>query len=144
MFNKFGLALFVTVALAAFTAALPHFQPHRRNITPLPTVSLGKRNTLTRDDGVIDMEKAVHSVLKTKNKHKQNLLNLQRNSALGLNLPGNVRDTFRFVPSSSPTWLSDDRHRRPRSTFGRTLQDWFRTADGPATRDRLDRTNNDW
>jgi hypothetical protein len=100
MLNKSGLALFVAVALAAFTAALPHFQHHRRNITPLTTISLGKRNTLTRDDGTIDMEKAALSVLRTKIKHEQNFLNLQRNSVLGLNLPGNVRDTFRFVPSS--------------------------------------------
>ena len=96
MLNKSGLALFVTVALAAFTAALPHFQPHRRHVTPLTTISLGKRNTLTRDDGTFDMEKAARSVLRTKNKHKQNLLNLQRNSVS----EANVRDTFRFVPSS--------------------------------------------
>lgn len=100
MLRKSGLVLFVTVALAAFTAALPHFHPHRRNITPFTTISLGKRNTLTRDDGTFNIEKAIRSALRTKNKHEQNLLNLQRNSVLGVNLPGNTIGSVAHVPRS--------------------------------------------
>lgn len=85
MLNKSTLALFVTTALAGFTAAFPH----RRNIAPFTTIPLGKRNTLTRDDGTFDAEKAVHSAFMTKSKYEQNLLNFRCN--MGVALPGEVR-----------------------------------------------------
>lgn len=85
MLNKSTLTLFVTIALAGFTAA---YQPHRRNIAPYTTISLGKRDTLTRPDNTFDADKAVLSALKTKSKYEQNLVNFQRN--VGEVLPGEV------------------------------------------------------
>ena len=81
MLNKSALTLFVTIALAGFTAAYPEYHPHRRNITPFTTIRLGQRNTLRRDDGTFDAEEAVRSTSRTKGKHEQNLRNFQRNMA---------------------------------------------------------------
>ena len=82
MLKKSALTLFVTIALAGFTVA-----------TPFTTIPLGKRNTLTRDDGTFDTVKAVHSASRTKSKHEQNLLNFQRN-IIGAALSGDVRIIF--------------------------------------------------
>ena len=79
MLNKSALTLFVALVLAGFTAAYPEYHPHRRNVTPFTTVSLGKRNVLTRDDGTFNAEEAVRSTSRTKNKHEQNLRNFQHN-----------------------------------------------------------------
>lgn len=93
MLNRAALTLFVTITLAGFTAAYPHLHPHRRSIAPYTTIPLGRRNTLTRDDGTFDAEKAVHSALMTKSKHEQNLLNFRRNVPDKV-LPGVVRYTL--------------------------------------------------
>ena len=77
MLNKSALTLFVTIVFAGFTAAYP--KPHRRSVTPFATVSLGKRNALTRDDGTFNAEEAMRSAARTKSKHEQNLRNLQHN-----------------------------------------------------------------
>jgi hypothetical protein len=110
MLNKSALTLFVTIVLAGFTAAYPEYRPHRRNITPFATVSLGKRNTLTRDDGTFDAEEAVRSASRTKSKHEQNLRNFQRN-VLSMALLEEVRSIFynshprldRYLPQNAVT-----------------------------------------
>jgi cathepsin D len=43
-------------------------------------VALPKRSSLTRADGTFDHAKAVTESAKTVNKHRQNLINLQRNT----------------------------------------------------------------
>ena len=121
MLNKSTLTLFVTVALAGFTAAFPH----RRNIAPFTTIPLGKRNTLTRDDGTFDTVKAVHSASRTKSKHEQNLRNFQRNVP-GVALSEEVRSIFIIRTLDG---LSSERSHLCRPCF--TSKDWFRTADGP-------------
>jgi cathepsin D len=88
MLNKSALTLFVTITLAGFTAAY-----HCRNIMPVATVLLGKRNTLTRYDGTFDAEEAVRSASRTQSKHEQNLRNFQRNVP-GMALSGEVRCIF--------------------------------------------------
>ena len=91
MLNKSALTLFVTIVFAGFTAAYP--EPHRRSVTPFATVSLGKRNALTRDDGTFNAEEAMRSAAKTKNKHEQNLRNLQHN-VLSMALLEEVRSIY--------------------------------------------------
>ena len=63
--------------MVGFAAA---YHPHGRNIELFTTISLGKRNTLTRDDGTFDPKEAVRSASRTKNKHehrsKRDRLNL--------------------------------------------------------------------
>ena len=90
MLNKSALTLFVTIALAGFTAAYPEYHPHRRNITPFSTIHLGRRNTLRQDDGTFNAEEAVRSASMTKGKHEQNLRNFQHN-ALNVALLEEVR-----------------------------------------------------
>ncbi|KAF8636167.1 hypothetical protein AX17_003739 [Amanita inopinata Kibby_2008] len=71
MFNK--SALLVTVSLALFSAASPVAQPG------LTTVPIHKRSTLTLADGVFDHDKAIELTVATRNKHRQNMINLERN-----------------------------------------------------------------
>ena len=89
MLNKAALSLFVTIALVGFTAAYPDYRRHRRDITPFSTISLGKRTTLTQDDGTFDAKMAVRSASRTKNKHQQNMINFQRNMSTAS--PGDIR-----------------------------------------------------
>lgn len=90
MLNKSTLTLFVIIVMVGFAAA---YHPHGRNIELFTTISLGKRNTLTRDDGTFDPKEAVRSASRTKNKHEQNLRNFQRNVP-GMALSGEVRSIF--------------------------------------------------
>ncbi|KAF7344856.1 Acid protease [Mycena venus] len=83
MFNKSALLLAVTLALSV--AASPSPAPAEavaRNI-PLP-----KRSSLTRPDGVFDKDKAIAANIATINKHRQNLINLQKNKGVGAFNPG--------------------------------------------------------
>jgi cathepsin D len=43
------------------------------------TVPLAKRTGLTTSDGVFNLEKAIEMTVFTLNKHRQNLINLERN-----------------------------------------------------------------
>jgi cathepsin D len=72
MFCKASLVASVTVAMLA--VASPLQPPESRSIP------LRKRSTLTTADGVFDFDKAVIQTIFTKNKHRQNLLNLQSNT----------------------------------------------------------------
>ena len=99
MLNKPALTLFVTIALAGFTAA-----------TPLSAIPLGKRNTLRLEDGTFDAAKAVRFASRTKGKHEQNLRNFQRN-ILGVALSEEVRRLlynshsrlYRYLPQNPVT-----------------------------------------
>jgi cathepsin D len=115
MLNTSALTLFVTIVLAGFTAAYP--EPHRRNVTPFATVSLAKRNALTRDDGTFNAEEAVRSAARTKSKHEQNLRNLQHN-VLSMALLEEVRSKLhnshphldRYLPQNAVTSIAHDSH----------------------------------
>ncbi|KDQ54107.1 hypothetical protein JAAARDRAFT_209569 [Jaapia argillacea MUCL 33604] len=67
----------VTVALALMAAASPVAQPETGIRVPLE-----KRSTLTKADGTFDHAKAVKHSVKTQNKYRQNLINLERNRGL--------------------------------------------------------------
>ncbi|KAJ6625187.1 acid protease [Mycena sp. CBHHK59/15] len=66
MFNKVSLLLAVTLAVSVAAQGTS---------IPLP-----KRSSLTRADGVFDKDKAVAATVSTINKHRQNLINLEKNS----------------------------------------------------------------
>ncbi|KAF7327918.1 Acid protease [Mycena kentingensis (nom. inval.)] len=75
MFNKTALLLAVTLAVSA--AAGPTVPaPAKRTGVAIP---MGKRTKLTTAAGVFDHDKAVASTILTANKHRQNLINLQKN-----------------------------------------------------------------
>ncbi|KAL0063386.1 hypothetical protein AAF712_009695 [Marasmius tenuissimus] len=67
----------LVVALALMVTATPIVETHPKIGVP---ISLGKRRTLTKENGVFDMEKAVQQNVVTKNKHRQNLVNLLANT----------------------------------------------------------------
>lgn len=62
------LTLFIPAALVFLTAALG-----------ITTVPLRSRTSQTREDGVFDYKKAINDIVRAGNKHRQNLINLQRN-----------------------------------------------------------------
>ncbi|KAK6974365.1 acid protease [Favolaschia claudopus] len=76
MFNKSALLLAVTLAISAVANPSPSpLEPVQRGTT----IPLGKRSSLTREDGVFDHDKAIASTIFTLNKHRSNLINLQKN-----------------------------------------------------------------
>lgn len=74
MFKRVPSIFLVATTLLLFSSAYPNPKPRSGATIPLP-----KRSGLTRADGVFNYEKAVHSIAATKNKHRQNLINLERN-----------------------------------------------------------------
>ncbi|KAJ7689827.1 hypothetical protein B0H17DRAFT_1134762 [Mycena rosella] len=88
MFNKAAFLLAITLALpAVVTPAVS--QPAARGTT----IPLRKRSSLTRPDGVFDADKAVLVGIATRNKHRQNLINLKKN--VGLSVFNKVRIIIR-------------------------------------------------
>jgi cathepsin D len=77
MFNKSALLLLVTLAVSVAAGPAPT-EPVKRG-TAIP---MRKRSSLTREDGVFDKDKAVVSTILTLNKHRQNLINLQKNAGV--------------------------------------------------------------
>ncbi|KAJ3859585.1 acid protease [Lentinula novae-zelandiae] len=73
MLVKSALVAFVT--LATLATATP-MQPRQAG----GPISLPKRSTFTKSDGTFDYDKAVAQTVATKNKHRQNLINLQNNT----------------------------------------------------------------
>ncbi|KAK1220022.1 hypothetical protein PQX77_017229 [Marasmius sp. AFHP31] len=67
----------LVVALALMATATPIVETHPKIGIPIP---LGKRRTLTKENGIFDMEKVVQQNVVTKNKHRQNLVNLLANT----------------------------------------------------------------
>ncbi|KAJ6630108.1 acid protease [Mycena sp. CBHHK59/15] len=76
MFNKAALLFAVTLAVSAVASPSPAPPAAARSGTTIP---LRKRSTLTTADGVFDKDKAIAATVSTINKHRQNLLNLQKN-----------------------------------------------------------------
>src|SRR6266550_9619580 len=74
MFKRVPSIFLVAATFLLFSSAYPNPQPRSGATIPLPT-----RSGLTRANGVFDYEKAVHSIAVTKNKHRQNMINLERN-----------------------------------------------------------------
>jgi cathepsin D len=82
MFNKSALFLAVTLAvsIAAGPAPTTDSAPAKRG-TAIP---MRKRSSLTTTEGVFDHDKAIASTIFTLNKHRANLLNLQKNRVKAL------------------------------------------------------------
>ncbi|KAL0573987.1 hypothetical protein V5O48_007956 [Marasmius crinis-equi] len=72
----FCKASMLIVALALVAAASPVVEVKRTEGTAVP---LRKRKTLTKANGVFDMESYIQQTVFTKNKHRQNLMNLKAN-----------------------------------------------------------------
>ncbi|KAI0792602.1 acid protease [Abortiporus biennis] len=70
----FCKATLISVALALIAAANP-IQVEERGIR----IALQNRSTLTKPDGTFDHDKAIIQTVKARNKHRQNLLNLEAN-----------------------------------------------------------------
>ncbi|KAJ7752532.1 acid protease [Mycena olivaceomarginata] len=81
MFNNSALLLAVTLAVsvAAGPAPITDSAPAKRG-TAIP---MRKRSSLTTAEGVFDHDKAIASTILTLNKHRANLLNLQKNKGQG-------------------------------------------------------------
>ncbi|KAJ7450831.1 acid protease [Mycena latifolia] len=77
MFNKTSLLLAVSLAISVAAGPAPS-EPAARG-TAIP---MRKRNSLTRSDGVFDKDKAIAATILTQNKHRQNLINLQKNKGI--------------------------------------------------------------
>jgi len=72
-FDMFCKATLLTVALALVASASPVVQDGGIRI------ELTKRGSLTKSDGTFDLERALVQTVKTKNKHRQNLINIAAN-----------------------------------------------------------------
>ncbi|KAF7343255.1 Acid protease [Mycena venus] len=93
MFNKSALLLAVTLAVSVAAGPAPT-EPVKRG-TAIP---MGKRSSLTRADGIFDHDKAIASTIFTLNKHRQNLINLQKNSGVAAFNPGAEIKALKSVP----------------------------------------------
>ncbi|TFK45663.1 acid protease [Heliocybe sulcata] len=89
MFCKASL---LTVALALVASATP---VERDTGIRIP---LGKRASLTKADGTFDHDRAIVQTVMTKNKHRQNLINLQKNSGLK---PGQEIKALAALPNTT-------------------------------------------
>ncbi|KAI0771237.1 acid protease [Trametes elegans] len=76
MFHKTSL---VAVALALIASATPIVHTTETQTTEGLRIALSKRSSLTNADGTFNHEKAVRQIVKLKNKHRQNLINLEKN-----------------------------------------------------------------
>ncbi|KAJ3852629.1 acid protease [Lentinula lateritia] len=74
MFTKSDILAFITLATLA-TATL--MQPRQAG----GPIALPKRSSFTKSDGTFDYDKAVTQTVASKNKHRQNLINLPNNTS---------------------------------------------------------------
>ncbi|KAJ7689845.1 acid protease [Mycena rosella] len=98
MFNKAALLLAVTLALSA--VATPAVSKPAARGTTIP---LRKRSSLTRPDGVFDADKAILAGIATHNKHRQNLINLEKNVGLSALNEGAKIQPLASVPKDVET-----------------------------------------
>jgi len=91
----FCKATLFSVALAVLAAATPVEQEAKGIIIPL-----AKRSSLTRADGTFNHEKAILQTVATKNKHRQNLLNLERNQGLHAFNKGATNKSVAILPET--------------------------------------------
>ncbi|KAJ7206535.1 acid protease [Mycena pura] len=97
MFNKSALLLAVTLAVsvaAGPTGAAPADTPAKRGIN----IPMAKRTSLTTPEGVFDHDKAIAASIFTANKHRQNLINLQRNKGAAAFSEGAEIKPLRTLP----------------------------------------------
>ncbi|KAI8996510.1 acid protease [Trametes punicea] len=73
----FCKATLLTLALALLASATP--VANEQFVAPGIRIPLHKRGSLKNEDGTFNHEKAVREIVKLKNKHRQNLLNLVTN-----------------------------------------------------------------
>ncbi|KAI0692346.1 protease [Cerioporus squamosus] len=71
----FCKATLVTVALALIASASPIVVPSKSGVR----IPIKKRGSLTNDDGTFNYDKVAHHIVRTKNKYRQNLINLEKN-----------------------------------------------------------------
>ncbi|OJT11687.1 Aspartic protease [Trametes pubescens] len=90
MFCKASL---VTVALALIAAASPLQDAGI-------SIPLAKRSSLTNADGTFNHEKAILSTIQTKNKHRANLINLEKNVGIHAFKEGAAIKPLAVVPES--------------------------------------------
>ncbi|PFH54875.1 hypothetical protein AMATHDRAFT_134385 [Amanita thiersii Skay4041] len=91
MFHKSALLVPVTLALFTFANPLPSTQG--------ASVPLRKRSPITRN-GVFDHDRAVQMTVLTKNKHRQNLINLEHNLGKELFSEGAVIKPLASMPTA--------------------------------------------
>ncbi|KAJ7023469.1 acid protease [Mycena alexandri] len=77
MFNKSALLLAVTLAVSVAAGPAPSESVARGTAIPMR-----KRSSLTTAEGVFDHDAAIARTIITKNKHRQNLINLQKNKGI--------------------------------------------------------------
>ncbi|KAJ7178212.1 acid protease [Mycena filopes] len=77
MFNKSALLLAVTLAVSVAAGPAPVESVARGTAIPMR-----KRSSLTTAEGVFDHDAAIARTIITKNKHRQNLINLQKNKGV--------------------------------------------------------------
>jgi cathepsin D len=95
--DSWTAAAAVTFALSLLVSAIPQPEGEHASIV----VPLRKRTSFVKSDGTFDLELAVEHAVRAKNKHRQNLINLERN--VGKEAFNPVRICFRsslgFIPN---------------------------------------------
>ncbi|KAI0923493.1 hypothetical protein AcV5_009022 [Taiwanofungus camphoratus] len=82
LLRMFFKATLLTVSLGLLASATPVTRDTGIRIP------LHKRGSLTKADGTFDHDAATRQIVKTQNKHRQNLINLERNKGIGAFNPG--------------------------------------------------------
>lgn len=72
-------AIFILLIINAVAMGSPNSRGQTRRTSQVNTIRFHKRRSFTRLDGVFDYANAVRSVATTRNKHRQNMINLERN-----------------------------------------------------------------
>ena len=76
MFAK--ASLLATVTLAVLASASPVTPPTKKSTSGI-AIPFKKRTSLTTSEGVFDHDAAIAQLVTVKNKHRQNLINLEKN-----------------------------------------------------------------
>ncbi|RDX50372.1 protease [Lentinus brumalis] len=88
----------LTIALALLASqSVSHALHHANTGVRVP---ISKRGTLTNSDGTFNHDKAVREIVKLKNKHRQNLINLQKNRGSQALTNGAVIKPLATVPGA--------------------------------------------
>ncbi|KAJ6453581.1 acid protease [Mycena sanguinolenta] len=95
MFNKSSLLLAVTLAVSVAAGPFAASSEPMKRGTAIP---MGKRVSLTKEDGVFDHDKAIASTILTANKHRANLINLQKNKGASAFRQGAEIKPLRNIP----------------------------------------------
>ena len=85
----------VTLALSLLVSAIPQSEDENASIV----VPLRKRTSFVKSDGTFDLELAVEHAVSVKNKHRQNLINLERNVGKEAFNPVSITSDQRLIPS---------------------------------------------